>query len=150
LGLRSRRWSVLGLAGVQTIPGYRRVARRWLASRRADLRYLVRAPLHAGQKVELYRRLSAEEFAAIRRYPEAEGMDRWILSLFVGETQRPAASATLVARRVPGGMVRWEVSKVEVRVRYRGMGLDEVLLREAERILAQRKRGESHLGESQL
>ena len=133
----------MSLACAQSLPGYRRLAQRWLASRQADLRYLVHAPLHAGQKVDLYRRLSPAEFAAIPWYPEADGIDRWILSLFVGKTQRRAAAATLVARPVPGGMVRWEVSNVEVRIRYRGMGVEEVLLAEAERILAERNLGEA-------
>jgi hypothetical protein len=138
LRLRSREWAVSGLACVQSLPGYRRAAQPWLASRQMDLRYVVHAPLHAGQNVDLCRRLSPGEFAAIPWYPEADGIDRWILSLFVGRTQTPAASATLVASPVPGGTVRWEVSKVEVRIRYRGMGVEEVLLAEAERILAQR------------
>ena len=138
LGLRSQSRLVSGLACIQSLPIYRRVGQRWLASRQSEVRYLVHAPLHAGQQVGLYRRLSPEQFAAIPLSPQANGIDRWTLGLFVGKTQRPAASATLVARAMPGAMVRWEVLSVEVRIRYRGTGVEERLLAEAERILARR------------
>jgi len=58
-------------------------------------------------------------------------LERWTLIAQVGDVRQPAASATF-ARDAEDA---WRLQASSVRVRYRGSGLDEALLRQAVAIL---------------
>lgn len=142
-GLRHHKHSGLGaldrgLARLQGLAVYQRVARRWLESRGRGLSWVIHVPLHAGQKCDLARALTPQQFAEVPLCPEPGGVDRFALSLVIGNGAVAAASASLVARRTCDEALRWEVAAQRVRARFRGTGIEAALLEQAERILSRR------------
>ena len=63
-------------------------------------------------------------------------VDRWTLALHVHDGPRPAAWATFVLRPPECPLAGWWIDDLRVRVRYRGAGFREDLIRKAEEIFA--------------
>jgi hypothetical protein len=114
---------------VQASALYRALARGWMALARPRVSYSVRLPMPAlGDSV--YRRLSPETFD-VRMDWRGRPVERWTLTLHLDGKRQPAAWATFA--RVT--TADWRVVESHTRARYRGAGLDEALLRQADAIL---------------
>ncbi|MFC1597526.1 hypothetical protein ACFL5Q_06275 [Planctomycetota bacterium] len=133
-----RSWALRALAWMQSVPVYRVGAHWWLARRQHKLRYAVYAPLHAGQRYDLYRKLSLVEFASLSLLPEAGGVDRWTLLVWIGSGFRPAAWAEMITHSTSDEGAAWTVAAMQVRRRFRGAGVDHILEAQAAGLLAQR------------
>jgi hypothetical protein len=118
------------LALVQNRRLYRFIARRIFAVTHPRLSYWVRLPLNDKLGNVIYRQLQPTEFD-LRSVLQERANQRWTLALQVNEAQAPAAWATF--GRDGDGV--WRAEDLYVRVRYRGLGWDEVLMKQAEKIL---------------
>lgn len=101
-----------------------------------DRRYMVKVPLSPGQMHDLYRRIPAEEFDPNRLLWKGAPPARWILEIFLRDDKVPVCSCTVV--QYPDDCPRgsgWWIEGMSIRMRYRGIGLEEILSREAGRIL---------------
>ena len=127
---RARLWAQTLADRVQRGSAYDWAARRWYARRRPKLRITVRTPVNATLGEAVSRELEPAAFDTEQEW-HGRRLERWTLVAQVGDERRPAASLTYA--RDADGTWRPEVS--QVRVRYRGSGLDEALLRQAEAIL---------------
>jgi GNAT superfamily N-acetyltransferase len=121
-------WTDL-LASLQATGLYRRMAKACLALASPRISYTVRLPMPAlGEAV--YRKMSLESFD-VRRDWRGRPVECWTLSLHLNNACQPAAWA----RFTRGTAEDWRVDELFVRSRYRGTGLEEVLLRQAGTIL---------------
>ena len=132
---RVRFWADALIARIQRRAAYGWAARRWFARRRPRLRVTVRVPVNATLGDAVSRELAPSAFDP-EREENGRPLERWTLVAQVGDERRPAASLAF-ARDADGA---WLVQASEVRVRYRGSGLDDALRRQAEEILG-RSRG---------
>jgi hypothetical protein len=108
---------------------WRGIMRAGLALARPRLTYTVRVPLNATLGDAVYRQLKPDEFD-VRATWQGRPVERWTLALHLNAAREPAAWMTF-ARNADA---TWRVAESHVRVRYRGMGLDEMILRQAETI----------------
>jgi ribosomal protein S18 acetylase RimI-like enzyme len=136
LSLVVRGWLIDLLAYVQRGAGYRRVAWLWLAATRTNVFYVVRLPLQAGQTHDLYHPLALDEFDVAKPTWQGRTVDCWTLALHLRGNCQPAAWATFVLRPPECPHAGWWVDDLQVRVRYRGAGFEEDLIRKAEEIFA--------------
>lgn len=118
------------VAWAQRRKAYGWAARRWYARHRPRLRVTVRAPMSGALGDAVSRELAPSTFDPDQGW-KGRRLDRWTLVAQVGDERRPAASLTF-ERDADGA---WRLQSSHVRVRYRGSGLDEALLRQAEEIL---------------
>lgn len=118
-----------GLALVQSRRLYRWIARRMFALTHPRLAYFVRVPLNDKLGNIIYRQLQSK--VDWRTVLPERAHQCWTLVLHVNETRAPAAWATFV--RDAHGV--WCVEESYVRVRCRGLGLEDTLLQQAEKIL---------------
>jgi hypothetical protein len=118
------------LASVQEKALYRRLARGCLVLARPRVSYTVRLPMPAlGDAV--YHPLAPETFD-VRMDWRGGPVASWTLALHLNGTRQPAAWARIGR----GGLDAWRVEESFVRLRYRGAGLDDTLMRQAKAILA--------------
>lgn len=118
------------LARIQDSVLYRRMARGSLALLHPQVAYTVQLPFNS--KLDgVYRPLTPDEFDARMEW-QGRTVGRWTLALRLSDVREPAAFATFVRK----GNGAWRVEKSCVRVRYRGAGLDDTLMRQAKTILA--------------
>ncbi len=129
------RWASGVLAWLQDRSFYRLAARCWLALWRPKLRFAIDVPLHAGQRYDLYRRLSLAEFALWSPLPEAGGLGRWTLLIWIGGGSQPAASIEFAA--MPDKSPGWCLASTHVRFRFRGTGIDRLLRAKAAELFDQ-------------
>ncbi|MGA9349075.1 MAG: S24/S26 family peptidase [Anaerolineae bacterium] len=125
------------IGAVQRRAWYRRLASAWLNMARPRLSYRVRLPLNAAQSHDLYRELSPDAFDVSKSSWQGRGVTMWMLALHLNGARPPAASVTINWH--PDGCPRgagWHVDEMQTRVRYRGAGLDDALIAQAEAILA--------------
>lgn len=116
---------------------YRRIAPAWWSVARPSISFVVRVPLNASQSHDLYRELPPSKFDPAQPAWQGKPVTRWTLALHLNGARPPAASATINWH--PDGCPRgagWRVDEMQTRVRYRGAGLDDALVRQAEAILA--------------
>lgn len=117
------------LGRVQERGLYRIIARGCLALRDPQISYTVRLPMPAlGDAV--YCELSPESLDGMHDW-QGRQVRRWTLALHLNGVREPAAKAVFV--NGPEG--DWIVADSFVRMRYRGAGLDSILLRQADAIL---------------
>jgi hypothetical protein len=130
-GPRARLWIVDVLARVQSRAWYGNMARRWFVLTRPSTAYTIRLPMNATLGDAVYRQLEPREFDA-RTTWQGRAVERWTLALHLNRARETAAWATfaLCADNT------WRVEESHVRLRYCAMGLHELLLRQAEAILA--------------
>lgn len=131
-----RIWAQGALLWMQSSRIYRFAAHCWFARRHQELCYAVHAPLHAGQRHDLYRRLTLDEFATLPMLPEVGGLDRWTLLVRIGKAIQPAAWTEIEARPTSGGHCRWTVAATRVRCRYRSTGIEQILRDKVAEMLA--------------
>jgi hypothetical protein len=128
---RARLWLANALARAQRLTLYRKIARWWVALARPRITYTVRLPLNGKLGESVHRRLTPEEFDPQMEW-RGRAIQRWALALHLNEARQPAACATF-ARDADDA---WRVEESYVRLRYRGAGLDDALITQAEAILA--------------
>jgi len=131
-------WAPGAVAWVQGLPMYRRMARWWLDRRRGTLDYAVYAPLHPGQRCDVYRKIPLAEFAFLPLQPETGGLDRWSLLVWIGKGSRPGGWMDLAACAAAGAVHGWTVAGTRIRRRLQGTGIDVLLEAKAAELLAQR------------
>jgi hypothetical protein len=147
-GLPARMWHALVLRGIeartramprvltavsllQRPPVYRFFARSWFAQ---DIRRLsLAAYLPAGSSLPFLRRITGAELARLDLGAEERQTDDWSLALQSGG--RPAVTMRFVRRPAGCPYEGWWVGGVSTRVRYRGLGLERMLLGKAREIL---------------
>lgn len=123
------------LARAQRRGLYRRLARPALGVARARISYVVRLPFLPGQ-TDLYHPLTPGEFDPATATWRGGPVESWTLALHLDGAPRPAATASFVPCSPGRPEAGWRLGEVQVRVRYRGLGLDEDLLSKAGEILA--------------
>ena len=128
-GPAARLWWGDMLASLQANGLYRRVARACLSLANPRVSYNVRLPMPALGDAA-YRKMSLESFD-VKRDWRGRPVERWTLSLHVNNARQPAAWA----RFTRGTAEDWRLDELFVRSRYRGTGLEEALLRQADTIL---------------
>ena len=128
---RAQVWLAKGLARVQSHALYRNMARWLFAFTRARISYAVRLPLNVKLGDAVYRKLEPHEFDT-RVTWQGRTVERWTLALHFSDARQPAAWATFVRRADDA----WRVEESHVRLRYCAMGLSDLLMRQAEAILA--------------
>ena len=125
------------LGGLQCRAWYRYIASVWFRIAQPRFSFVVRVPLTANQSHDLYRKILPETFVLSQTSWQGKPVTRWLLALHLNEARPPAASATINwhPEGCPHG-AGWRIDEMQVRVRYRGVGLDEALIRQAQAILA--------------
>lgn len=125
------------IAALQHRASYRRITSAWWSVARLRISFIVRVPLNASQSHDLYRELSPTAFDVSQSSWQGKPVMRWMLALHLNGARPPAASATINWH--PEGCPRgagWRVDEMQMRARYRGAGLDEAIIAQAEAILA--------------
>jgi hypothetical protein len=118
------------LARIQDSALYRRMARGSLALLHPRFAYTVQLPFNS--KLDgVYRPLTPDEFD-VRMEWQGRAVERWTLALRLSDQRQPTAWATFAR----DGDHAWCVKESCARVRYRGAGLDDALIMQAEAILA--------------
>jgi hypothetical protein len=131
---RFRLSSILAL--VQQRTAYRRLAGRWLTITGTNTAFDVRLPFRAHRVHDVYSALSPEDFDPAATIWQGRPVFFWTLALVCHGNKRPAADADFVLRPPECAHAGWWLHDLRVRVRYRGIGLETDLIRQAETILA--------------
>jgi hypothetical protein len=134
--LKARPLLIERLVALQCHSWYRPLALAWFSLVQARLSFVVRIPLTATQPHDLFREVSPEKFDISQPSWQGKAVMRWLLLLYVNGAQPPAASATI--NWYPEDCLLgagWRIDEMQVRVRYRGMGLDDALIRQVQAIL---------------
>ena len=122
---------------MQDFAWYKRTATMWLNRTKGQRRFIVRVPLSANQSHDLYREFPAEQFMPEQPLWQGKPALRWILDLHFPHEKTVAGTATLAWH--PIGCPRgegWIIEEQQVRLRYRGAGLEDELYHQAGMILA--------------
>jgi hypothetical protein len=128
---RAQLWLANVLAGAQRFRLYRKFARWWVALARPRITYTVQLPLNGKLGESVHRRLTPDEFDPQMEW-RGRAIQRWALALHLNEGRQPAACATFTRDADDA----WRVEESLVRLRYRGAGLNDALMRQARAILA--------------
>ena len=128
---RGRFWLVNTLARVYSRGMFQKIPRWWFALTRPRVLYTVRLPLNTKLGDAVYRQLEPRDFDVRARW-QGRMIECWTLALHVNGTRQPAAWATFVR----GADDAWRVEESHVRLRYCAVGFSDVLMRQAEAILA--------------
>jgi hypothetical protein len=127
---RIQAWLANALSSMQTLSLYRSLARAWFGLTRPHVLYTVRLPLNGALGDVAYRQLAPGEFDA-RATWQGRAVERFTLTLHLNGEREPAACATFAR----GAGNAWRVDQSRVRVRYRGAGFEDALIRQADTIL---------------
>ncbi len=116
---------------------YRALASACFRLARTRFSFVVRVSLNAAQTHDLYREMSPDAFEVSRPSWQGKPITRWMLALHLNAARTPAATATFAWHppECPRG-AGWRVDDLQARARYRGAGLEDALIRQAEAILA--------------
>ncbi len=114
------------VASVQSQQLYQTLARRWFALSRPRLEYRVSVPLNATLGDTVVRQVALEEFDPAALW-QGRPLERWTLSLFLNSSRKPAAWISLSR----GAGEEWRIERQGARVRYGGLGLEELLAQQA-------------------
>ena len=120
-------WLANTVARWQLRGWYRGLARGWFALARPRVTFVVRVPLRATDAI--YQPVPAAEFKLTDGKWQGRTVERLTLALHLNAEKEPAALATF--QRAPTG---WVMQAMQVRLRYRGLGLDERMKTEGERL----------------
>ena len=118
------------LSRIQDSAPYRRMAGGLLALAHPRVSYTLQLPFNS-ELDGVYRPLAPDEFD-VRMEWQGRAVERWTLALRLSDARQPAAWATFARE----GDQAWRVEESYVRVRCRGAGLDDALMRQAKVILA--------------
>lgn len=128
---------IKGLERVQRLRFYKGMAALCMKALYPELRYEVRVPLKPGQTHDLYRIFPADQFNASQPLQQDKPVMECTITLCLDGTLTPAGWATLIRRPEECPMEKgWHIADLWVRIRYRGAGLEDALIRQAEKILA--------------
>ena len=128
---------IKGFSRLQRFAGYQRAATVWLDRTQRQRSFIVRVPLSAHQSHDLYREFPAEKFEPGQPLWQGYPARRWILNLYFNDERTPVGIATVAWH--PSGCPRgegWRVEEQQIRMKYRGAGLEAVLFHQAVTILA--------------
>jgi hypothetical protein len=114
------------LARAQDHALYRSIAHTWFALAHPHVSYTVRLPLNEKLGEAVYRQLTSAEFDPQATW-RGRAIERWTLVLHLSAAREPAAWATFARDTA----TTWRVVESFTRVRYRGMGLEDALARQA-------------------
>jgi hypothetical protein len=123
------------VTSLQQIPFYSRTARRLLYLKPFKIDYYLESDSHsiASSNKVFGNGLDESELENFRLPVKEKSLMRWSISLRINN--RPAA--TLNIFRTPGDLStgNWRFEKPQARIRYGGLGFEEILVQQAERIL---------------
>jgi hypothetical protein len=126
-----------GLERVQRRRFYQVVSPLCLKAFHPKLRYEVRTPLKPGQSHDVYRSFPPDQFDASKPLHQGEPVTEWTLALYLDAARLPATWVTMVrSPEESAGGKGWHIADAGARVRYRGTGLDHVVVGKAMEILA--------------
>jgi hypothetical protein len=115
---------------------YREVASRIFDSLQLKFSYIVQIPLNSSQMSNLYQMLSPEEFHRLHeKRREKDQVTMWSLLIFINDRQQPAAWASFIYRPKVCPFAGWWIRDLEVRIPYRGSGIEERLILKSQEIL---------------
>jgi GNAT superfamily N-acetyltransferase len=127
--LRADLWGSAYWTRLQETRLYQRLAKAWFRMKRPGISFGVRVPMPAlGDDV--FRSMKPEEFNAEKDW-RGRPVRRWTLTLSLCGESQPTAWMTFARRDAD----RWIVAQTFVRPRYRGAGLEEMLLARADDLL---------------
>jgi hypothetical protein len=127
---------IAALARIQRGTLYRRLAKAWLATTRANLSYIVQLPLRTDQTHDLYHPLSPDKLDLSTTMWRGRPVECWRLALIAYGNRQPAAYATFVLRPPECPHAGWWLEDIHVRARYRGIGFEADLIDKADEIFA--------------
>jgi signal peptidase I len=127
---RGRYWLADSLSRMQKTTLYGGLARRWFTLRQWHVSYIVRVPLNATLADAAFRPFGLNEFD-IRMTWRGKTIERWTLVLHVNNARLPAAWVSFVRSQDKN----WRIQESNIRVRFRGMDFDKLLMEQAETIL---------------
>jgi hypothetical protein len=128
--VRLRRYLVNILTRMQPLNLYTLFARACFACLRPRITWAVRVPLNETLGDTLCCQFAPEEFDAQANW-RGRPIQRWTLELHLKADCAPAAWATFER----GARDLWHAAALHVRVRYRGMGLEDLVMRKGAVIL---------------
>lgn len=120
-------WLANAVAHWQMRSWYRGLARGWFALARPRVTFVVRVPLRATDAI--YQLAPAAEFKLTDGKWHGRTVERLTLALHLNAEKEPAALATF--KRGPAD---WTMQAIQMRLRYRGLGLEERMKTEGERL----------------
>ena len=130
---RLARSGVRLLASAQGLRGYRPLAKRLLLPKRGERSFLVRVPAGADAATGLSRAISTSDVEGLTRQLQPGGVNTWTLCLQAHGGI--IASATFEGAGPGCPRPRWWLGTLNVRMRHRGLGLEQALLAGAARII---------------
>lgn len=136
---RLRLWLVRILARVQDMSPYGTIARCCFSLLRPRISYTVRVLLNRTLGDAVYRPFAPDDFDPSMEW-KGRIIDRWTLALHMNDGRDPAAWTTFA--RAAGDV--WGIEESHVRLRYRGMGLDDALQRQAAKIIVRSYNDQHH------
>lgn len=120
-------WLANTVARWQLRGWYRGLARGWFALARPRVTFVVRVPLRATDAI--YQPVPAAEFKLTDGKWHGRTLERLTLALHLNAEKEPAALATFQC--APTG---WVMQTIQMRLRYRGLGLEERMKTEGDRL----------------
>jgi len=102
----------------------------WFRSQRRKIRFIVQVPPSLALRGVAHCLFELDAFDPCNSWGDRV-VDCWTISAFLGEDS--VAAGTVTAGKTQAGS--WEIDEPLVRVRYRGTGLDQLLVEEAERLV---------------
>ena len=114
---------------------YRLIARTWFVLSRPRLTYVVQVPLNATLGDAAFCRLEPDTFDPEKEW-NGRTIGRWTIAAYRNGGREPAA--WVAYERGEDGA--WRVADAYVRLRYRGAGLDCMLMSQAEKIVIRNNR----------
>jgi len=127
---------IKGIGRLQRCAWYQHAATVWLNRMQRQRSFLVRVPLSAHQLHDLYRQIPSDQFKPEQPLWQGKPALRWILNLHFPH-EKPIAGTATVAWH-PDSCPRgdgWRIENPQVRVKYRGAGVEDALFRKAATIL---------------
>jgi hypothetical protein len=127
---RARMALAAALAPVQDLGPYRSAAGRWFARAKSDIRFTVRVPLNASLGDAAVREIEPQEFDPTATW-DGRSVDRWTLAAIRQGSRVPVGEVTVTR----GSNGEWHIDEPRVRLRYRGTGLEDMLVQKTRAVL---------------
>lgn len=130
---RGRRW----IGRLQSTSFYASIGRLFLPAIRRRMSFFVRIP----RKIigdSLYQTIPLDQTDRTGRSDLGLMDERWILAAHFGKAGRAAAWGRFERCPVESGLPQWRLAEMFVRQRYRGTGIEKVLLRRAAAVAGER------------
>lgn len=113
---------------------YGYVARQFFRLSGQNIHYHYHLP-HRLCKSIIYRNISPDDLGFALSNEFKGRIDHWILTIYLGNDPTPSASAIFVCHQEGCPYAGWWLGNLWIRFRYRGMGLEKILLAKAEKVL---------------